>query len=59
MKPVLGSHRVLNPFQLCGKEFDYSATLRADHVIVVLMLVVVFVVCAVVAEADLAREPGF
>jgi hypothetical protein len=58
LKPVLGSHRILNPFQLCRKEFDYSATLRADHVVVMLMLVVMFVVCSVVAEADLAREPG-
>ena len=59
LKPVLRGHRVLDPFQLLGIELDDAATLRADHVIVMLMFVVVLVMSAVVAKTHLAREAGF
>jgi hypothetical protein len=56
---MLGGHRVLDRFELSRKEFDNLPALRANHVIVMLMFVVVFVVRAPVAEADFARETGF
>ena len=56
---VLGSHRVLERFELSRKELNDLAALGADHVVVMLMFVVMFVVRAAVAEADFAREPGF
>ena len=58
-KPVLGSHGILNRFQLGGKEFDDPSALRTDHVIVMLMLVVMLVVSATVAETDFARQACF
>jgi hypothetical protein len=58
LKTVLGGDLVLQRLQLSRKEFNYSATLRTDHVIVVLVLVVVLVVSDAVAKADLARESG-
>src|SRR5215204_6229239 len=51
--------RVLNGFELGREELDNLAALRTDHVIVVLMFVVMFVVRASIAEAHLARESGF
>lgn len=56
LEPVLGGHRVLERFELSGKEFDDLAALGTDHVIVVLMFVVVLVVRAPVAEPDFPRE---
>jgi len=55
---MLGSHGVLKCFQFSRKELDDLAALRTDHVIVVLMFVVVFVVRASIAETHFAREPG-
>jgi hypothetical protein len=57
-KPVLRSHSILKSFELGGEEFDDLATLRTDHVIVMLMFVVVFVVRASVAKAHFTRESG-
>jgi hypothetical protein len=59
LESVLRSHRILNSFQLCREELDYLSTLRADHVIVMLMFVLVFVVSASIAKANFARESGF
>jgi len=55
---MLRGHRVLNGFELGREELDDAAALRTDHVIVMLMFVIVFVVRASVAEAHLAREAG-
>jgi hypothetical protein len=49
-------HLVLQGFDLGRKKFDHSATFGADHMIVVLMIVMVFIVGLVVAESDLTRE---
>src|ERR1051325_10863541 len=59
LKPVPGCHGILNCLQLGRKEFDNATTLRTNHVVVMLMFVVMFVVRAVVAKAHLAREPCF
>ena len=56
---MLGGHRILNSFELGREELDDLATLRTDHVVVMLMFVVVFVVRAPVAEAYFTRESGF
>ena len=56
LKPVLGGHRILYRLQLSRKELDDAATLRTDHVIVVLMLVVVLVVSDAITKANLASE---
>ncbi len=58
-KAMLGGHRILNGFQFGREEFYDLATLHADHVVVMLVLVIVLVVRASVAEAHLARQPGF
>ena len=59
LEMMLGSEFLLKLLKLLGIEFDNPATLGADHVIVMLMLVVVFVVRASVAEANFTREAGF
>lgn len=56
---MLRGHRVLNRFQLRGEEFDDLSALRTDHVIVVLMFVVMFVMGAAIAEPHFARQAGF
>ena len=48
-------HRVLNSFKFGGEEFDDLAAVEADHVVVMLVFVFVFVVSAVVAEAHFAQ----
>ena len=53
---MLSRHRVLKRFKFRRKEFNNLTALGTDHVIVVLMFVVVFVVSASVAEANFARE---
>src|SRR5947209_448870 len=56
LEPVPGDDCVLNGLQLGGVEFDCSAALGADHVVVVRVFVVVLVARAPVAEAHLAGE---
>lgn len=56
---MLGGHGVLKSFQFSRKELDDLAALGTDHVIVVLVFVVMFVVRASVAETNFARESGF
>ena len=58
-EPVLGGHGILNRFELGGVKLDDLSALRADHVVVMLVFVVVFVVSASIAEPDFAREPRF
>ncbi len=55
---MLRGHCVLDCFQLRRIEFDDLSALLADHVIVVLMFVIIFVMGAPVAEADLAGQAG-
>src|SRR5207237_2477153 len=55
---VFRGHRVLNRFQLRRIEFNDLSALRADHVIVMLMFVVMLVMRAAIAESHLARETG-
>ena len=58
-KLMLRRHGILQRFELSRKELDDLATLRTNHVIVMLVFVVVFVVRAPIAEANLARQAGF
>ena len=55
---VPGRHFILDGFQFGRVELDNPAALRTDHVIVMLMFVIVFVVGASIAEAHFARESG-
>jgi hypothetical protein len=59
LKFISRSHGVLNRLEFRRIEFNNLAALRADHVIVMLMLVVVLVVRATIAKADFARQAGF
>jgi len=56
LEVMLGSEFFLKFLKLLGIEFDNAATLRTDHVIVVLMFVIVLVVCDAIAEPHLARK---
>jgi len=56
LKTVLRRHRVLDCLELGGKELDNPATLGTDHVVVMLMLVVVFVMGDAVAKAHCPRD---
>ena len=56
---MLSGHGVLECFQFSRKELDDPAALGADHVIVMLMFVVVFVVRAAIAKANFARQTCF
>lgn len=56
LKPVLCGHCVLNRLELGGKKLDDLSTFGADHVVVVLMLVVMLIVGATVAKANFARQ---
>src|SRR5687768_7745449 len=51
-------HFVLQIFYCCREELDHLSTFRADHVIVMLMIVVMLVVGLVIAEPNLAGETG-
>jgi hypothetical protein len=59
METVPGSHSILDRLQFSRKELDDPATLRTDHVVVVLVFVIVFVVGDAIAKANFAREPRF
>jgi hypothetical protein len=56
---MFGSHRILNGLELGGEKLDHLATLRTDHVIVMLVFVVVLVVGDAVAKPNFARETRF
>lgn len=59
LKMVLGRQLILKRFKFGRKEFDDATALGTDHVIMMLMLVIVFVVSEPIAKANLARQPGF
>ncbi len=59
LEMVLRRDLVLERFQFGGKEFDDATALGTNHVIVMLMLVIVFVVSEPIAKADFAGKPGF
>ena len=56
---MLGGHGVLERFQFSRKELDDLATLGADHVIVMFVFIVMFVMRATIAKTNLPRQPGF
>jgi len=58
LESMLRGHRVLNRFQLRGEKLNDLSALRTDHVIVVLMFVVMFVMRAAIAEPHFARQAG-
>src|SRR6266849_4002757 len=58
LKLVPGGHLVLNSFQLRRVKLDDFSADRADHVIVMLMLVVMLVMSAAIAETRFAGQPG-
>src|SRR5438132_1935902 len=53
---VLGGHRVLESFEFRRVKLNDLSAVRADHVIVMLMFVVVFVMRSSIAKANLARQ---
>ena len=58
-KFVFGGDVFLYRFEFGGKKFDVRAALRANHVIVPLMLIAVLVTRAPVAKSYFARESRF
>ena len=58
-KLMLRSHGILNRFKLGGEELNDLATRRTDHVVVMLVFVVVFVVSASITEAHLTSKASF
>src|SRR5207245_4348319 len=57
LKLVLGRHGILDGFQLRRVKLNNLAALGTDNVIDMLVLVIVFVVGAAVAESNFARQP--
>ena len=51
-------HLVLQRLDLCRIELDHFTAASTDHMIVVLVVVMMFVVCPVVAEPGLASKTG-
>src|SRR5260370_31294523 len=56
LKSVLGGHLVLNSFQLRRVELDDLSASRADHVIVMLVLVIMLVMGTAIAESRFAGQ---
>ena len=54
---MLGRHCILNRLQLWGIELDDLSAFGTDHVIVMLVFVVMFVVRAPISKANLTCEP--
>lgn len=59
LKMVFGRQLVLKRLQLGGKEFNDATTFGTNHMVVMLMFVIMFVVRNSVAEAHLAGQPRF
>jgi len=55
---MLRCHCVLNRFEFSREEFDDLSATGADHMVMVLMLVVMLVMRAAVTEADFSGETG-
>lgn len=51
-------HLILQCLDLGRVKLDHPATVGADHMIVMFMIKVMFVVSLVIAEANFTREPG-
>ena len=58
LEPKFVRHLLLQNFYLLRNELDNLAALRADHVIVMFVLEMVFVVGLVVAKSNLTGKPG-
>ena len=58
-KSEVARHFVLKSFNVGGKEFDHLSTVRTDHVVVMLVVIVMLVIGFVVTEPDLSGEAGF
>jgi hypothetical protein len=56
---VFASDFALNAFDVGGEEFDRTAALGADHVMVVAAVVLMLVARDAVVEGDFARQPAF
>jgi hypothetical protein len=57
-EPKGACHFILKDLDLLRKEFDDLATLGTDHVIVVVVVEMMFVISAIVAETDLSCQTG-
>ena len=57
-KSKAARHLILHFLYRRREKLDHPAAIRTDHVIVVLVIVVVLVIGLVVAESDLASQPG-
>ena len=58
-KAEIARHLILQILDSRRKELDDFAAMRADHVIVMLMIIVMLVVRFVVAETNFPSEPCF
>ncbi len=52
------SHLVLQHLDLCREKFDHAAAFGADHVVVMLVIIMMLVIGLVITEPDLTREPS-
>ena len=52
-------HLILQRLNICRKEFDHFAAFGADHMIVMIVIVMMLIVGFVVAKANLAGESCF
>jgi hypothetical protein len=59
LKAEFVRHFVLHLLDLRREKFDHLAALRADHVVVMLVIVMMLVIGLVVTESYLTRESGF
>ena len=59
LKLVSGRHSILNGLEFSRVEFNDLATVGTDHVVMVLVFVVMFVVGQTISEANFARQTGF
>src|SRR6185369_9155595 len=57
LKFMLGRHSFLNCLELRRVEFDNLPAFRADHVVMMLVLVVVLVMRAAISESNLSSQP--
>lgn len=59
VKAEFVGHFILHRFDRLRKELDHLSALGADHMVVMIVIVMVFVICLVVAEPNLPGQPGF
>jgi hypothetical protein len=58
LEPKFVRHLFLQDLDLFGYEFNDLTALGTDHVIMMLVIKVMFVVSLVISEADLSGQPG-